>query len=35
MWQKGIEIVKDIYVLTRKFPKEEICGLTAQMRRSA
>jgi len=35
MWQKGIEIVKDIYMLTSKFPKEEIYGLTAQMRRSA
>ncbi len=35
MWQKGIEIVKDVYTLTREFPKEEIYGLTAQMRRSA
>jgi hypothetical protein len=35
MWQKGIEIVKDVYTLTREFPKEEIYGLTAQMRRLA
>ena len=35
IWQKGIEVVKDIYILTKKFPKEELCGLTSQMRRSA
>jgi four helix bundle protein len=35
MWQKGIEIVKDIYSLTKRFPKEELYGLTSQMRRSS
>lgn len=35
IWQKGIEIVKDIYVLTKTFPKEELYGLVSQMRRSA
>ena len=35
IWQKGMEIVKDIYVLTEIFPKEELYGLTSQMRRSA
>ena len=35
IWQKGIEIVKDVYLLSRIFPKEEICGLTSQMRCSA
>jgi len=35
IWQKGIEVVKDIYILTKKFPKEELFGLTSQMRRSA
>ena len=35
IWQKGIEIVKDIYTLTRHFPKEELYGITSQMRRSA
>jgi len=34
IWQKGIEVVKDIYILTKKFPKEELYGLTSQMRRS-
>ncbi len=35
IWQKGIEVVRDIYILTKKFPKEELYGLTSQMRRSA
>ena len=35
VWQKGIEIVKDIYEITKHFPKEEMYGLTSQMRRSA
>ena len=35
IWQKSIEVVKDIYILTKKFPKEELYGLTSQMRRSA
>ena len=35
IWQIGIEVVKDIYILTKKFPKEELYGLTSQMRHSA
>ena len=35
IWQKGIEVVKDIYALTKNFPKEEMYGLTAQMKRAA
>lgn len=35
VWQKGRELVKYIYHLTRKFPKEEIYGLTSQIRRSS
>ena len=35
IWQKSIEIVSDIYLLTKKFPKEELYGLTSQIRRSA
>jgi four helix bundle protein len=34
-WQKGIELVTDIYQLTNSFPKEEFYGLTNQMRRAA
>jgi four helix bundle protein len=35
IWQKGIQLVKTVYVLTRKFPKSETFGLASQMQRSA
>ena len=35
VWQKSIELVEKIYNLTSKLPKEEIYGLSSQMRRSA
>ncbi|MFA5239116.1 MAG: four helix bundle protein [Phycisphaerae bacterium] len=35
VWQKGIEIVDKVYILTAKFPKEELYGLTLQMRKAA
>ena len=35
VWVLGKEIVKDIYRVTGSFPKEEIFGLTNQMRRAA
>ncbi|OGG40734.1 hypothetical protein A3A21_01835 [Candidatus Jorgensenbacteria bacterium RIFCSPLOWO2_01_FULL_45_25b] len=35
VWQKSIELVVEIYKITDEFPKEEIYGLTSQMRRSA
>ena len=35
VWQKGIELAKRIYSLTRSFPREEKFGLTSQMRRAA
>ncbi len=34
-WQKGIELVTDIYQATAKFPKEEQYGLTSQLRRAS
>ena len=33
-WQEAMELVKEIYRLTREFPKEEIYGLTSQIRRA-
>lgn len=35
VWQKSMDLVIDIYKLTEQFPKEEIYGLTVQMRRAA
>ena len=34
-WQKGRELVKMVYEATRHMPREEIYGLTSQVRRSA
>ncbi len=35
VWQKAMELVTDIYKVTRTFLKEEIYGLTSQLRRAA
>ena len=35
VWQKTIRLTVQIYELTKAFPREEIYGLTSQMRRSA
>ena len=35
VWQKSMELVKMIYLLTHTFPKSEIYSLTSQLRRSA
>ena len=35
IWQKGIQLVEDVYNTSRSFPKEEVYGLQSQMRRSA
>ena len=35
VWQKARLLAKDIYVITRSFPREEMFGLTQQMRRAA
>ena len=34
-WKVSMELVREIYLLTRQFPKEELYGLTSQIRRSA
>ena len=33
-WIKGVDLAVIIYEITRKFPKEEIYGLTSQIRRA-
>jgi four helix bundle protein len=35
VWQKSMDLVEIIYVCTKDFPRDEIYGLTSQMRRSA
>jgi four helix bundle protein len=35
VWQKAMELVTEIYKATERFPKEEIYGLTSQLRRAA
>lgn len=35
VWQKRIVLVKEVYLCTRALPKEELFGLTSQMRRCA
>ena len=34
-WKKGVELALHIYRLTQRFPREEVYGLTAQLRRGA
>jgi four helix bundle protein len=35
VWQRSIQLTVAIYRLTQNFPREEIYGLTSQIRRSA
>lgn len=35
MWEKAHALTLDVYRLIKLFPREEICGLTSQMRRSS
>jgi four helix bundle protein len=35
VWQKGIALAREIYLLTKKLPSDEKFGLVSQMRRAA
>jgi four helix bundle protein len=35
VWQKAMDLVETVYLLTRDFPKQEIYALTGQVRRAA
>jgi len=34
-WQKAMELVTEVYRITRDFPKDELYGLVSQLRRAA
>ncbi|HPD15633.1 MAG TPA: four helix bundle protein [Planctomycetota bacterium] len=35
VWQRGMGIAKQAYQLTKRFPREELYGVTSQVRRAA
>ena len=35
LWKQAVEMVVQVYEVTNEFPREEIYGLTAQLRRAA
>jgi four helix bundle protein len=35
VWKHGMQLVKEVYLATRKMPKEELYGLTSQLRRAS
>jgi four helix bundle protein len=34
-WQKAMDLVEEVYLASRSFPREELYGLTSQLRRAA
>ena len=35
IWHKAIDIAAELYDITKSFPKEEVYGITSQMKRAA
>ncbi len=35
VWRLAVELATEVYVLTKTFPKDELYGMTSQMRRSS
>jgi four helix bundle protein len=35
VWQMGVEVVQGCYELTKRFPKDELFGMTSQIRRAS
>ena len=35
VWQKSMDLVEEVYKSSRDFPREEIYGLTSQIRRAS
>lgn len=34
-WKKAMTLIKEVYLLTKQYPKEELFALTSQTKRSA
>lgn len=35
VWQSGIDLAELSYAITRSFPRDELCGMTSQIRRAS
>lgn len=35
VWKASVDIVKEVYKLTQSFPKEELFGITSQLKRAS
>ncbi|HVW67279.1 MAG TPA: four helix bundle protein [Candidatus Peribacteraceae bacterium] len=35
VWHRGLDLVEEVYRLTKKFPKEELYAMTSQLRRAS
>jgi len=35
VWQLGLQLAKDCYIFTRTFPRDELFGMTSQIRRAS